>query len=284
MLSDRFLYKREINKSVLYDGFGIDREYLDIFLSRIGKLKRGEKRNIQLVLNGKTYQATINNLNNPEDKRVNDAYQIRYPGNGEFARALQSIFYKSYNYILSERKLAEGNSGQRSFIKIPEEYKEYLAIYTTEIASVFVCEPIVSDEILELKRIAENQSERVFESEFNYDVHDDTAGLNTKTAVVRVRKLNKKIGDSLKEHYGYRCQICGRMIGEPYDSHLVEAHHIDYFVKSLNNDLTNILIVCPNHHGIIHDKDPIFDYKKCTYEYPNGYKEGLVLNDHLGKQ
>ena len=141
----------------------------------------------------------------------------------------------------------------------------------------------MSDELAELKRITKDQPERIFESAFNYDVHDDTAGINEKTAVVRVRKLNKKIGDSLKEHYGYRCQICGRMIGESYGSILVEAHHIDYFVRSLNNDITNLLVVCPNHHGIIHDKDPVFDKENCIYEYPNGYKEGLKLNDHLGK-
>ncbi len=33
------------------------------------------------------------------------------------------------------------------------------------------------------------------------------------------------------------------MIGERYGSHLVEARHIDYFVISLNNDMSNQLIV-----------------------------------------
>ena len=65
------------------------------------------------------------------------------------------------------------------------------------------------------------------------------------------------------------------------EKNMVEAHHIDYFVKSLNNDITNIMIVCPNHHSIIHDRNPLFNRKNRVYEYPNGYKEGLVLNDHL---
>ena len=62
---------------------------------------------------------------------------------------------------------------------------------------------------------------------------------------------NRKIGDNLKLLYGYRCQICGQLIGEEFDSHIIEAHHIDYFVLSLNNDAGNQLIVCPNHHSII---------------------------------
>ena len=118
---------------------------------------------------------------------------------------------------------------------------------------------------------------------FNYDVRDDTAGINAQKALIRVRKLNRKIGDTLKEHYQYRCQICGRVIEEKYGSKIAEAHHIDYFVKSLNNDITNILIVCPNHHSIIHDKNPEFNRNKCIYKYPNGYVEGLLLNDHLMK-
>lgn len=147
--------------------------------------------------------------------------------------------------------------------------------------NVFQCEAIVSDDLAVLREMASRQTERIFEAEFNYDVIDDTAGINLRTEIVKVRKLNKKIGDSLKEHYAYKCQICGAYIGEKYGSHIVEAHHIDYFVNSFNNDITNLLIVCPNHHSLIHDINPVFDKKKCVYTYPNGYKEGLVLNDHL---
>ena len=91
----------------------------------------------------------------------------------------------------------------------------------------------------------------------------------------------QKIGEYLKELYGYRCQICGRLIGEEYGSHIAEAHHIDYFVKSLNNDASNQLIVCPNHHSIIHDVNPVFDRKRKLYVYKNGVTEGLVINKHL---
>ena len=66
-----------------------------------------------------------------------------------------------------------------------------------------------------------------------------------------------------------------------YGSHIVEAHHIDYFVSSLNNDASNQLIVCPNHHSIIHDTNPIFDRQRLIYIYKNGLEQRLVLNQHL---
>lgn len=70
--------------------------------------------------------------------------------------------------------------------------------------------------------------------------------------------------------YGYRCQICGCLIGEEFDSHIAEAHHIDYFVRSLNYDPNNQMVLGPNHHCIIHETDPVFDRRRIMYFYPNG--------------
>lgn len=279
-MAEDFLYKREVNKSVLYEGFGIDREYLDVFLSKIEPLQRGENRNVTFLLCGKEYIVEIKNINNPHDRRKNDAYQIRYTPNGEFARALQGIFFRSHQYIQNARNI-RSQDAKRQFTNIPDDLKEYLVIYTTGDSTVFVCEPIVLDDLQALKRLVTNQNERIFEATFNYDMQDDLAGINKVKSIVSVRKLNRKIGDALKEHYRYRCQICGCHIGEKYGSNLVETHHIDYFVKSLNNNMSNILIVCPNHHGIIHDRNPKFHRSNCSFEYPNGYVERLKLNDHL---
>lgn len=79
------------------------------------------------------------------------------------------------------------------------------------------------------------------------------------------------------EHQVVFSQVAGRFIqrGES------KAHHIDYFVKSLNNDASNQIIVCPNHHSIIHDVDPVFDRERLLYSYSNGFEEKLVLNQHL---
>lgn len=110
---------------------------------------------------------------------------------------------------------------------------------------------------------------------------DETAGINQRIRITKIRKLNHAIGDSLKRLYGYRCQICGAYIGEAYESQVIHAHHIDYFSRSMNNDASNIMIVCPNHHTIIHDGNPVFNGKEKTYRYPNGLVEGLQLNKHL---
>jgi predicted restriction endonuclease len=119
------------------------------------------------------------------------------------------------------------------------------------------------------------------EHAINYDEVDNNSSIIIDKKISKIRKLNRKIGDNLKLLYGYRCQICGCLIGENYGAKIAEAHHIDYFTRSLNNNSDNLLILCPNHHRIIHNSNPIFDRKKLIYKYPNGFEEGLLLNKHL---
>ena len=119
------------------------------------------------------------------------------------------------------------------------------------------------------------------EAAFNYDLKDENAGVAISDRHVKIRKLNQKIGENLKLLYGYRCQICGKLVGEEFGAQIAEAHHIDYFVKSLNNDASNQMILCPNHHSIIHDANPTFQRRRMMYVYPNGAEQKIVLNRHL---
>ena len=132
-----------------------------------------------------------------------------------------------------------------------------------------------------MRDAVQGKAERMVEAEIDYENVDEGAGIQQNLRLVKIRKLNRKIGENLKLLYGYRCQLCGQLIGEEFGSHVAEAHHIDYFVKSLNNDASNQIIVCPNHHSIIHDTDPVFDRRRKLYRYENGKEQRLVLNRHL---
>lgn len=56
----------------------------------------------------------------------------------------------------------------------------------------------VAEDIVSLRKIVSGQQERVMEAEFNYDVEDATSALLETERIVKIRKLNKKIGDNLK--------------------------------------------------------------------------------------
>lgn len=279
--TENYVYKKEVDWSLLTEGLTLPLDNQVVFGNIMGRfLKRGESKDITLYLGGKSYKARITNVDfAPVFRRKKDTLQIRYSKNGELAKALQGYYFNSYNFIRHSRDIRR--AGDRAMIRLPEDCKEYLAIYTTEYDDSFMLETIVADDLVLLKQIVAGQQERIIEAEFNYDVEDSAAGILETEHIVKIRKLNKKIGDNLKLLYGYHCQICGKLIGEEYGSHIVEAHHIEYFITSLNNDANNQLIVCPNHHSIIHDTNPGFDRRRLLYLYKNGMEQGLMLNQHL---
>ena len=92
----------------------------------------------------------------------------------------------------------------------------------------------------------------------------------------------RHVGDSLKRLYDYRCQVTGERIGEAYGNEcIVEAHHIEYFTQSLNNDTQNIIILSPTFHRIVHHYNPRFNRQTLCFEFANGVREGLKLDRHL---
>lgn len=280
MESENYVYKKEIDWSTLMESFTLPLDNQVIFLRNMENfLQRGQSKIIHFFMNGKTYDAKIVNMNNSVEKRKKDVYQIRYPRNGELSQTLQQYFFKSMSYIKMIRENRDPKD--RSYIKMPDGLKEYLAIYTTEYEDTFLLEPIAQDDFQVMKKAIQGMRERTVENEIEYEMEDKSSGIEKKLQIVKIRKLNRKIGENLKLLYEYRCQICGQVIGEKYGSHIAEAHHIDYFVNSLNNDANNQMIVCPNHHSVIHDANPVFDRRRMVYRFDNGVEERISLNNHL---
>ena len=280
MEAENYVYKKEIDWSTLMEGFTLPLDNQVIFLRNMENfLQRGQSKIIHFFMNGKMYDAKIVNMNNSVEKRKKDAYQIRYPRNGDLSQALQQYFFKSMSYIKMIRE--SRNPKDRSYIKMLDGLKEYLAIYTTEYEDTFLLEPIAQDDFQVMKKAIQGMRERTVENEIEYEMEDKSSGIEKKLQIVKIRKLNRKIGENLKLLYGYRCQICGQVIGEKYGSHIAEAHHIDYFVNSLNNDANNQMIVCPNHHSVIHAANPVFDRRRMVYRFDNGAEERIRLNKHL---
>ena len=75
--------------------------------------------------------------------------------------------------------------------------------------------------------------------------------------------------------------MSGEQIGEPYGAMVVEAHHIIPFTESMNNDTSNIIILSPNYHRIIHKTKAEFDRERLAFIFPNGLIDKVRLNKHL---
>ncbi len=92
---------------------------------------------------------------------------------------------------------------------------------------------------------------------------------------------NRALVKELNEIYDGRCQLCSfdpvTFYGEP----LCVAHHIIYFSRGGDDELSNLLLVCPNCHEAIHKTDAVFDFKELNYRYDNGRISPLVINKHF---
>jgi predicted restriction endonuclease len=124
-------------------------------------------------------------------------------------------------------------------------------------------------------------TEEEFERYGDFARRDESASIMTRPHLAKIRKLDRSIGEDLKTLYDFRCQICGENFGKPYEQRVVEVHHIDQFVRSMNNDYDNLMVICPNHHTVIHKAEPVFDRQSLALSYPNGYREVLRLDRHF---
>jgi len=278
-----YLYKKRIDWSLLHEGITIPITIQNKFLNQAKDfLNRGESKTINLILEGKTYKAKlINQLFNSEKyKNRSDIIQIRYSPTSEIAKEIRKIFIKSFEYLRLQKEITK-EDGIRKNIILPDELNESIAIFITGYPDTYVLECFTDNDYGIIKESVHGVKEQDFEYSVNYNSIDPKASIEQRQQLVKVRKLNRAIGDCLKELYDYKCQICGANISLKYDASVVESHHLDPFVTSLNNDATNQIIICPNHHRIIHKAEPVFERERLTFIYKNGFEEKIVLNQHL---
>ena len=263
-MNENFLLKKDIKDiriSFFERGFSIPvdkQEKLSCYLSG-GRLQHGEKRTIKFILDGKFFDVTLRSVGFNRKKYPNhsEIWQVNWKIDDTISKKVTEIFSKSYNDC--------------------EEVGEYFVLYSTAAHDVFHFEPIFNRNIF-IPKISELALENLLELPI---LADEDEKLIAKCNLMKIRKMTLSLGEDLKRNYNFRCQICGRHVGEFYGVNLAECHHIEPFSQSLNNDAANLLIVCPNHHRIIHAAEPTFDRERKLYLYPNGRAEILQLNEHL---
>ena len=85
----------------------------------------------------------------------------------------------------------------------------------------------------------------------------------------------------LRDHYDGRCQVCEYDPRHAYGHYTCHVHHLIWRSRGGDDDITNLVLLCPNHHAIVHRDDAAFDYADLTFSYANGTVEPLRLNQHL---
>ena len=286
MSLDALIYSKVVDKSMLCEGFALPNWLVQNFTAWFGILEVGEIRDITIMLNGTPYAAKLQNLAFDRKKWHGhaDIYQVRYPKNKDFATVLQHAFPTSYGFVEAQKKvncLYRELTGVRRNISIPKDLREYLALYRTSDPCVWRAEVVTKQDSEDFGNSISTQN--VSEEQFEYLLKtDEYASIVVQPRLVKVRNLDRSVCENLKFLYGFRCQVCGQLVAEKYGGTVIEAHHIDPFTCSLNNNYDNVVVLCPNHHRIVHACHPEFIRRdNPAFLFPNGLREPLLIDKHL---
>lgn len=226
-----------------------------------------------------------------------DMDAVRSLGYDTYSGAFESIsarFGKNNNYmrlrrdefdalVSSTRQGWNKRAPTRGVLLMHEDLKNFSFEELTTIAQ----ELLTDDDIVAPpvaftepeKKIITDFSEEEYEMLINSN--DTTAKIKKCMGIQKSRVYDRKIPDGLKRLYGYRCQICGATATVMYGVDVSEAHHIDPFTKSMNNNPKNIVILCPDHHRIVHKGYASFNYLSKEFKYGNSKTDKLKYNLHL---
>ena len=276
-----FLYQKLIDRSTLRQGFQIPVEFHHLLKAMPNGMPRhGETRNVKVVIDGVGYDAQLKNQGFDRNKYDGhaDVIQIRYSEGSALVKRLREIFCSTWNYVESIKNLPE-NINRKFTIRIPEEHQEFLALSTTDLPNIFVADCVTTAVKAEVKPEVYSMSELDFEI---FEPREDkSASIKHVTRLQKVRQLDRSIGAPLKLLYDYRCQMTGEKVGDEYNALVVEAHHIIPFTESINNNTSNIIILSPSYHRIIHKAKPVFDRPSLSFRFPNGLVEKVKIDKHL---
>lgn len=274
-----FLMKRPLQWSHLTSGLPIPKVFQELTYDILGRrLSAKDSMEVRVIFGGEVFNVKIYNIDFNRSKYDHtEILQFKYDNNRPLLDKLQNVFSQEYQYCLEAREAKR--KGDTSRVDISKHFETNLIVYGTSEPDLFVWEP----EFENLSKEVETEIKQMTEEEFEMAVvrTDPRATIKKKQKLMKIRQLDSSIGDSLKRVYGFCCQMTGEHIGEQYGINTVEAHHIRPFTESLNNDTSNIMILSPNYHRIVHKASPRFNRKTLSFEFPNGLIEKVKLNRHL---
>lgn len=275
---EQTITKRYVDWSTLNSGFNIPVAMQPVLWLNLGrKLEHGESIEISVMVGSKIFLATLSNSGFDRAKfagHETDIVRVMYRKSSGITTALQELFAPLYKYMQEVKPTLK----PKKQLIVPQDKKEQMVFSATDTKNMFVIEAL--DSSYNRLEFCDMVSEEQFESSAEIML-DPSAGIVTKERMVKIRKIDHSICDNLKKLYDYRCQMTGEKIGDEYGGNVVEAHHIVPFVESLDNDSSNIIIVSPNYHRIIHQTKPRFVRKTLSFHFPNGLIESVKLNKHL---
>ena len=126
--TDNFIFRKDVDLSLLKYGFTIPQSAIDAFCSNISiEVPRGGSYRISLVIKDKAYSATLSNVGFSSEAR--QQMQVRYSQTSPIANTLRSIFAVSNDLFIAGKKVEN------------KEYIEVVCVSTDKFE--LICHPLI---------------------------------------------------------------------------------------------------------------------------------------------
>ena len=134
--------------------------------------------------------------------------------------------------------------------------------------------------------VGERNLENLLNGQISTDDLKDVESIKSLKHAVKteVYKRTQKVIKDLKKYYKGVCQITGDKLtsAKLYGADVTEAHHIQYLCEGgAEADPSNIIIISPEWHRLLHKKNPKFDRKKIHFVFPDGKLLPVKFPRHL---
>jgi 5-methylcytosine-specific restriction enzyme A len=176
----------------------------------------------------------------------------------------------------SAARLAQSFQGAAAVRSISATAHELLAAYAQDIA-VLERVAIYPEDEFEARLVHDGAVRELVAREGEDERNRRLIYLFESVDVQRARRN----AQSLQELYEGRCQICLYDPRARYGHRTCHGHHIHWLSRGGDDELDNMVLVCPNHHAAIHRDDAVFDYADMTFAFTKGLREPLQDNRHL---
>lgn len=139
-----YIATKRLDSSTFGHGSVIPKELHNIFLNNLSiKLNKGDKHEVKLLCDDKTFKGKIDWVNNNEDRRKDDVIRIMFND-----KALKSLliekFEVSYDYIVKYKEEKDKYPND-----IPIDYQEYIDFFKGEELDTFIMKLIPKNSELE---------------------------------------------------------------------------------------------------------------------------------------
>lgn len=218
--------------------------------------------------------------------------KLGYSTQKEAFENISASFGKDNNYLKLRRDefdaLPESSSKRKGWrnrkpakgvVEMAHHLRQFSFDELSQMILSFVHNGVSDIDAEEIYALTDDANEQEIESIIN--AKDENSALKfVNNANETVRIYNRNIITNLKKLYKGKCQLCGGYPLTDNTTDICEAHHIEYYSKSANNNAENILIICPNHHTLIHKLNPVYDSKDKKYIFPDGKVMTIKFSYH----